>query len=176
LISGAVHLEGAAGPRVTVALVQWDDELPNRLGGVRTEVERLGAELAMYAAPRRDDAPVVRGSRGVVLNPEIGRSQADLDRAFAMAGRRAKNAVENLLRESQARTVTCDAVRGRFAFTNLAPGRYLVCLIAEVRVPDSGRMPRFETRYWWADAILDDRDAATAEFTGAGLTWRNMFP
>jgi len=177
LIAGRVHLEGAASPRVTVALIRWDDELPNRLGGVRMEIGRIGAELAYYAAPRRDDAPVLRSTRGsVMLNPDITRSQADLDRAFAQAERKAKNAVETLLRESRAQTATCDAQRGQFAFTNLPAGRYLVCLIAEVRVPDSGRVPKFETRYWWADAILDEQDIAEVEFTDAGRTWRNMFP
>ncbi len=177
LIAGRVQLEGVTSPRVTVALVRWDDELPNRLGGVRMEIGRIGAELAFYAAPRRDDAPVVRGTHGrVVLNPDITRSQADLDRAFAQAERKAKNAVENLLRESRAQTTTCDAQRGQFAFTNLSAGRYLVCLIADVRVPDSGRVPKFETRYWWADAILDENDIAEVAFADAGRTWRNMFP
>lgn len=177
LITGLVHLENVASPRVTVALIRWDDELPNRLGGVRVEIQRIGADLAYYAAPRRDDAPVVRSTRGsVALNPDITRSQADLDRAFAQAERKAKNAVETLLRESRATTTTCEAQRGRFSFTNLPAGRYLVCLIAEARVPESGRVPKFETRYWWADAILDERDLAEVEFTDAGRTWRNMFP
>lgn len=177
LVTGRVRLAASASPRVNVALARWDDELFGRLKAVRVEFQRIAGELSLYAAPRRDDAPIVRDTRGrAVLNPDITRSQADLDRAHANAEQRAKNAVENLLRESRARTTACDADGGEFAFTELPAGRYLVCLIAQVRAPDRGRTPRFEPRYWWADVILDEHDVAEVEFTGEGHTWRTMFP
>lgn len=176
-IVGQLRLEGVAVTRLPVALVRMDDETPRRLARLRIEFWKMEEELAVRTAPRRLDAPVIRDSSGKTLfSPIIDRSEADRARAWATAQRRAREHMETFLRESGARTVVCEAPHGQFAFADLLPGRYFVCLTAEARDPESGRIPRFEPRFWWADITLDLYEVAEVTFRGAGRSWFDLYP
>ncbi len=176
-IIGRVSLEGVGATRVQVSLVKMEDETAARLVRMRVEFWQIEAELDERTARRRFDAPVIRDSSGrTIFEPVVNRSGADIARATATAARNARENVEIFLRESQFQSVACDAPRGTFAFSALPPGRYFVCLIAEARDPESGRIPRIEPRFWWADVELDLHETAEVVFEGTGRSWKNLYP
>ncbi|TFG81176.1 MAG: hypothetical protein E4H19_15010 [Chromatiales bacterium] len=175
-IRGQVRLAGVAVTRVPVSIVSLGGKTPENLVRLRMTLEALQREVASDTAPVRLRVPSVSGPQGFNRDPEIKSSASDIARAEASADLRARKALEAFIRQSPATTITCGNP-DEFFFRKLAAGRYLICLIADVRDPKAERNARARPMIWWADVTLADSQAASFAFTSENARpWQALFP
>ena len=160
--------------RVPVALISLNGRTAQNVTRLYSDFKALIKEIEAATAPLEIVAPRVHGmfNRDNIIN----RSTADVTRAEDSADLKARKAFEKFLREAGAKTSMCPNP-GDFAFQNLQPGRYLVCIIAAMKDSDPGKTLNSKSVIWWADVLLGESQTAALSFsTDNATTWQSLFP
>ena len=170
-------LKDVPAAKVRLALVPLQGVASARLVQLRQAYAQIKLKADSESAPRQSYGPAIYGPPGSRRDSaEIQRSAADIARAEASANQQARKAFEHFQSCEGARVTTL-VKQGVFSFSDLLPGLYALCMMADARSTEDVRTSPLQPRVWWATVSLQDGECAVVLFRqDQGRDWRELFP